>query len=161
MNQKVIFPGAFDPFTNGHLNLVQRASVLFSEVIVAVAKDTTGRQPFFSFEERLHMVEASIKTIPHVVVKGFQGLLVDFYSKEQAAAVIRGIRKSTDFEYEFQVTYVNQQLLPGMETIFLTPSKASLFISATMVREIAILKGDISGFVPDAVRLAFEKKLKR
>lgn len=151
MIRKAIFPGTFDPLTNGHVDLVMRAKKLFCEVLIAVAEDTTGKQPHFSFAERLHMVSVVFAEDPAIVVKGFSGLLVDFYLQEKADVLIRGVRSSKDFDYEFEMTQVNQLLAPKVETILMITSPGKGAISASMIREMARLGKDISGFVPAAV----------
>lgn len=154
MKRKAIYPGTFDPVTNGHVDIIRRAAHLFPEVIVAVASHTS-KSPFFSFEDRLDLVRRSVGEIPGVRVVGFQGLLVHFAKKEGASVILRGLRAVADFEYEFQLAGMNRQLSKDIETLFLTPSDSSMFISSTLVREIAALGGDVSGFVPHAVLLAF------
>ena len=164
MNNTVIFPGSFDPLTNGHLNLIERASMLFTHVVVGVAKDTTGRQAIFSYEERCAFVNESLMKAlnnrSNISVKGFNGLLVDFYHAESANAVIRGLRSAQDFAYEMQLANVNKKLLPTMETILLMATPEHACISASMVREIAFLGGDISAFVPMPVAKAFARLLR-
>jgi pantetheine-phosphate adenylyltransferase len=158
MIKRVIFPGSFDPITHGHLDLIHRARTLFGEVIVGVAKDTTGRNPFFSFEERTQLVQTCLQGVPGVIVKPFSGLLIDFYKEESAQAIVRGLRNGKDFEYEFQLAQVNHQLLNDMETVFIVAAPQHLFISASLVREIASLGGDVRPFIPDAVVQAYAKK---
>jgi pantetheine-phosphate adenylyltransferase len=155
MKNKAIFPGSFDPITNGHIHLIERARNIFAEVVVAVAEDTTGRTPLFSFDERLRLVQESLHSLQGVTVKGFKGLLVDFYKTERAQAVVRGVRNTKDFEYELQLAHVNHHLFNGLETVFLPASSGSLFISASMIREIAALGGNIHSFVPTVVEQAF------
>src|SRR3990167_9203266 len=150
MNNTAIFPGSFDPITNGHINLIKRACNLYTNVIVGVAKDTSLKKTFFSYEERLKFVAESLKNFSGVTVKGFSGLLVDFYQAEGACSIIRGLRSTTDFGY------VNKLLLPGVEMIFLMATKEEVYISASMVRELALLGKDISAFVPGAVVRAFK-----
>ena len=154
MKRKAIYPGTFDPVTNGHIDIIRRAAHLFPEVIVAVASHTS-KSPFFSFEQRLALVSASVGQIPGVRVVGFKGLLVHFAEQAGASVSLRGLRAVADFEYEFQLAGMNRQLSKDIETLFLTPSDASMFISSTLVREIAALGGDIGGFVPAAVLAAF------
>ena len=154
MQRKAIYPGTFDPVTNGHVDIIRRAAHLFPDVIVAVASHTS-KSPYFSFAERLELVASAVGDIPGVRVVGFQGLLVHFAQKEGATVILRGLRAVADFEYEFQLAGMNRQLSPDIETLFLTPSDSSMFISSTLVREIAALGGDISGFVPPAVLSAF------
>lgn len=143
---KAIYPGTFDPITRGHEDLVHRASKLFDEVVVAVAADS-GKSTFFSLEERVAMARAVLADYPNVKIMGFSGLLMEFSRQQQARIIVRGLRAVSDFEYEFQLAGMNRRLYPDVETIFLTPSEQYMFISATIVREIARLGGDASKFV--------------
>jgi len=143
---KVIYPGTFDPITHGHEDLVYRASRLFDKVIVAVAV-SSGKAPFFSLEERVEMARDVLAGYTNVEVTGFSGLLMEFAHQQDAHIIIRGLRAVSDFEYEFQLAGMNRGLYPDVETIFLTPSEQYMFISATIVREIACLGGDASKFV--------------
>ena len=143
---RAMYPGTFDPITRGHEDLVRRASTLFDEVVVAVA-DSRGKQPFFPLEERVGMAREILATFPNVRVEGFAGLLMDFLRQQDAKIILRGLRAVSDFEYEFQMAGMNRKLYPDVETLFLTPSEQYMFISATMVREIATLGGDVSPFV--------------
>lgn len=143
---KVIYPGTFDPITHGHEDLVYRASRLFDKVIVAVAV-SSGKAPFFSLEERVEMARDVLAGYTNVEVTGFSGLLMEFARQQDAHIIIRGLRAVSDFEYEFQLAGMNRGLYPDVETIFLTPSEQYMFISATIVREIACLGGDASKFV--------------
>ncbi len=143
---KVIYPGTFDPITHGHEDLVYRASRLFDKVIVAVAA-SSGKSPFFSLEERVEMAREVLAGYANVEVTGFYGLLMEFARQQNAHIIIRGLRAVSDFEYEFQLAGMNRGLYPDVETIFLTPSEQYMFISATIVREIACLGGDASKFV--------------
>lgn len=143
---RALYPGTFDPITRGHEDLVRRASSLFDEVIVAVA-DSRGKQPFFTLEERVAMAKETLASFANVRVEGFSGLLMDFLRKHDAKIILRGLRAVSDFEYEFQMAGMNRKLFPDVETLFLTPSEQYMFISATMVREIASLGGDVSLFV--------------
>jgi pantetheine-phosphate adenylyltransferase len=143
---RAMYPGTFDPITRGHEDLVRRASTLFDEVIVAVA-DSRGKQPFFPLEERVAMAREILASFPNVRVEGFAGLLMDFLREQDAKIILRGLRAVSDFEYEFQMAGMNRKLYPDVETLFLTPSEQYMFISATMVREIATLGGDVSPFV--------------
>lgn len=143
---KVIYPGTFDPITHGHEDLVYRASRLFDKVIVAVAA-SSGKSPFFSLEERVEMAQEVLAGYANVEVTGFYGLLMEFARQQNAHIIIRGLRAVSDFEYEFQLAGMNRGLYPDVETIFLTPSEQYMFISATIVREIACLGGDASKFV--------------
>ena len=143
---RAMYPGTFDPITRGHEDLVRRASSLFDEVIVAVA-DSRGKQPFFTLDERVAMARETLAAFPNVRVEGFAGLLMDFLRKQEAKIILRGLRAVSDFEYEFQMAGMNRKLYPDVETLFLTPSEQYMFISATMVREIATLGGDVSPFI--------------
>ncbi len=143
---RAVYPGTFDPFTSGHEDLVRRASSVFDEVIVAVA-DSRGKQPLFNLEERVVIAQEVLARFDNVSVTGFSGLLMDFIQLNQAKIVLRGLRAVSDFEYEFQLAGMNRNLYPDVETLFLTPAEQYTFISATMVREIALLGGDVSSFV--------------
>ncbi len=155
---KVIYPGTFDPITNGHIDLVKRAVKLFDEVVIAVAIGH-HKQPTFNFDERIHLVNTCFSDCPSVSAVGFEGLLVDFIREQQATAVLRGLRTMSDFEYEFQLANMNRALDDNFETVFLTPSEAYSYLSSTMVREIAKLGGDVSKFVPTCVEQAFKEKI--
>lgn len=148
-----VYPGTFDPITNGHSDLIVRATHLFDRIVVAVAKDT-GKAPVCDIHERVKLAEAALVGIPNVEVVPFGGLLVDFCRQFGAAIVIRGLRAVSDFEFEFQLASMNRRLAPEIETIFLTPAEKYAFISSTLVREIARLGGDVSEFVhPEVQRL--------
>ena len=157
-----IYPGTFDPFTRGHEDLVRRASLLFDRVVVAVAK-SSGKAPIFGLEERVEIASEALEPFPNVEVTGFDGLLMDFLRERDARLILRGLRAVSDFEYEFQMAGMNRKLFPDVETVFLTPAEEYMFISATMVREIARLGGDVSKFVQPAVneRLLQKVSLKR
>ena len=154
----VIYPGTFDPFTNGHEDLVRRASKTFDRVIVGVA-DSAGKQPFFTTLERVEMAHEVVAAFPNVEVKPFSGLLMDFVHEQGAHVVMRGLRAVSDFEYEFQMAGMNRRLFPEVETLFLTPSEEHTFISATIVREIARFGGDVSSFVHPAVLARLKAKV--
>ena len=143
---RAVYPGTFDPLTKGHEDLVERASKLFGEVIVAVAH-SRAKRPFFSLEERVGLSREILSKHANVRVMGFSGLLSDFLKTHEANVILRGLRAVSDFEYEFQMAGMNRRLNPGVETMFLTPSDKYMFISATIVREIAILGGDVGEFV--------------
>ena len=143
---RAVYPGTFDPLTKGHEDLVARAAKLFGEVIVAVAH-SRAKQPFFSLVERIGLATDILAPFPNVKVMGFSGLLSDFLNVHHANVILRGLRAVSDFEYEFQMAGMNRKLNPGVETMFLTPSDKYMFISATIVREIATLGGDVSEFV--------------
>jgi pantetheine-phosphate adenylyltransferase len=146
MTIRAVYPGTFDPITNGHEDLIQRASRLFDEVLVGVAH-SQAKRPFFSLDERISLAREVLKPYGNVKVEGFSGLLSEFVKEHSATVILRGLRAVSDFEYEFQLAGMNRRLAPGVETLFLTPSDKYLFLSATIVREIAVLGGDISAFV--------------
>ncbi len=145
-----VYPGTFDPFTRGHEDLVRRASLLFDNVVVAVA-ESRGKVPIFTLAERVEIAREILAPFPNVTVTGFDGLLMDFLRSQNARLILRGLRAVSDFEYEFQMAGMNRKLFPDVETVFLTPADEYMFISATMVREIARLGGDVSKFVQPAV----------
>lgn len=153
----VVYPGTFDPITNGHIDLVERACRLFNKVIVAVAA-SSRKNPLFSLEERVELAQETLAHLPNVEVCGFDILLVEFVRQKNAQAVLRGLRAVSDFEYEFQLANMNRALAPSMESIFLTPAEHLSYISSSIVREIAMLGGDVSKFVAPAVESALVKK---
>lgn len=157
---KAVYPGTFDPITRGHEDLVRRASHLFTGVVVAVA-DSRGKQPFFTLEERVEMAREVLSPYPNVEVLGFSGLLRDFLLQQKARIIVRGLRAVSDFEYEFQMAGMNRTLIPDVETVFLTPSDQYQFVSATIVREIAVLGGDASQFVHPTVAAQLKAKVKK
>jgi len=146
MITRAVYPGTFDPITNGHEDLIQRASRLFDEVIVGVAH-SQAKRPFFSLDERVALARDVLAPYGNVKAMGFTGLLSEFVKQQEASVILRGLRAVSDFEYEFQLAGMNRKLAPGVETLFLTPSDKYLFLSATIVREIAVLGGDIASFV--------------
>jgi pantetheine-phosphate adenylyltransferase len=150
MTKIVLYPGTFDPITNGHLDLIERATRLFDKVIVAVA-NSSGKNPLFDIEQRISLVEKAVADLDNVSVCGFKGLLVDLAKEKNATVLLRGLRAVSDFEYEFQLANMNRQLAPDVESLFLTPSQKYSFISSTLVREVASLGGDVSRFVPPVV----------
>jgi pantetheine-phosphate adenylyltransferase len=145
-----VYPGTFDPITRGHEDLVRRASALFDRVIVGVA-ESRSKRPFFTTDERVDMARDILSAYPNVEVRGFSCLLMDFLNQCNARIIVRGLRAVSDFEYEFQMAGMNRALRPDVETVFLTPADQYMFISATMVREIASLDGDVSKFVQPSV----------
>jgi pantetheine-phosphate adenylyltransferase len=157
--KRAIYPGSFDPVTNGHLDVVERAGKLFEEVIVAVARNDE-KQPLFSLKERLDLLEQTVGKIPGVRIAQFDGLLVEFAVAEKASAVIRGLRAVSDFEFEFQMALMNRKLKDSVETIFLMPKEEYTYLSSRLVKEIARLGGDVSKFVPAVVATALGKKFK-
>jgi pantetheine-phosphate adenylyltransferase len=152
-----IYPGTFDPLTNGHLDIIQRASRLFDRVIVAVAKNES-KNPLFSQKERLEMVRKSVGDLANVESGMFDTLLVKYAEKQQASAIIRGLRAVSDFEFEFQLALMNRKLNGQVETIFMMPRETYTFLSSRMVKEVASLGGSIDCFVPPVVRLALARK---
>jgi pantetheine-phosphate adenylyltransferase len=154
-----IYPGSFDPLTNGHLDVIERAVKLFDRVVVAVAKNES-KQPLFSLEERLHLVRESIKNIPDAEADSFDSLLVEYAHKHNAQAIVRGLRAVSDFEFEFQLALMNRKLNEKVETIFMMPKDTYTFLSSRIIKEIARLGGDITAFVPVHVRAALIEKLK-
>ncbi|MCG3871912.1 MULTISPECIES: pantetheine-phosphate adenylyltransferase [unclassified Psychrobacter] len=158
LHTRILYPGTFDPITNGHVDLVTRATKLFDEVFIAVASGH-HKKPLFNFEERVALVETVFADLPQVSVVGFEGLLVDFMREKNATAVLRGLRAMSDFEYEFQLANMNRELDENFEAVFLTPSQNYSFISSTMIREIAKLGGEVTKFVPPCVSQAFAEKL--
>ncbi|MGA9164675.1 MAG: pantetheine-phosphate adenylyltransferase [Thiobacillus sp.] len=155
-----VYPGTFDPITRGHEDLVRRAVRLFDRVIVAVA-ESRNKQPFFSIDERVAMTREVLADVPKVRVEGFSGLLIDFVAAQGAIAVLRGLRAASDFEYEFQLAGMNRNLKPDIETLFLTPSDQYMFISASMIREIAQLGGDVTPFVHPLVARRLSEKISK
>ncbi len=158
MNTIAIYPGTFDPVTNGHTDLVQRATRLFDQVIVAVAKGGS-KQPVFPLEQRVALAQEVLADMPGVKVCSFDTLLVDFMKQQDAGVILRGLRAVSDFEYEFQLAGMNRQLSPDVETVFLTPAEHYAYISSSLVREIAGLGGDVSRFVHPKVVAALTSRL--
>ena len=158
--RRAIYPGSFDPFTNGHLDVVQRAAKLFDEVVVAVANNE-AKHPLFSQEERLQMVRTAVAKMPNVKADAFDGLLVDYVARKKARAIVRGLRAISDFEFEFQLALMNRKLDENIETIFMMPKDTYTFISSRIVKEIAHLGGDVRQFVPANVQAALKQKFKK
>ena len=158
--RRAVYPGTFDPITNGHEDLIQRASRIFGEVVVGVAQ-SQAKRPFFTLEERVALATEVLAPYPNVKVLGFGGLLSEFVREQSAGLILRGLRAVSDFEYEFQLAGMNRRLAPGVETLFLTPSDKYLFLSATIVREIAVLGGDISAFVHPVTAQLMAAKIAR
>ena len=153
----IVYPGTFDPITNGHIDLVERASRLFDKVILGVAS-SERKKPLFSTEERIELASQALSHIPNLEIRGFNYLLVNFVKDCNADAVMRGLRAVSDFEYEFQLANMNRALSPEVESIFLTPAERFSYISSSLVREISSLDGDVSNFVPANVATALDEK---
>jgi pantetheine-phosphate adenylyltransferase len=158
--RRAIYPGSFDPITNGHLDVIERARKLFDEVIVAVAQNDE-KSPLFNLEERIDLLHETIGKIDSVRIAQFGGLLVDFAVEQKAVAVIRGLRAVSDFEFEFQMALMNRKLEAAVEAIFLMPKEEYTYLSSRIIKEIARLGGDVSGFVPAPVAKALKGKLGR
>jgi pantetheine-phosphate adenylyltransferase len=156
---KVVYPGTFDPMTRGHEDIVRRAAGLFSEVIVAVAQNP-GKKPFFDLDERVELAASVLSDCQNVHVMGFSGLLMQFVREQNARVVVRGLRAASDFEYEFQLAGMNRKLFPEVESLFLTPAEQYMFISASLVREVALLGGDVTQFVSPLIQERIERKIR-
>ncbi|MEZ8018196.1 pantetheine-phosphate adenylyltransferase [Vibrio splendidus] len=157
--KKAIYPGTFDPVTNGHLDIIGRASNLFDHVVVGVAA-SPSKNTLFDLEERVTLLKQVCQSYSNVSVLGFSGLLVDFAKQQNANVLVRGLRTTMDFEYEFGLTTMYRRLMPNLESIFLTPAEEYAFLSSTLVREVAIHGGDITQFVPKVVNSNLVKKVK-
>jgi pantetheine-phosphate adenylyltransferase len=157
---RVVYPGTFDPFTKGHEDLVRRAASLFDEVVVGIA-ESRGKKPLFTIDERIDMAREVLASLGNVKVTGFDCLLMDFVQQMQSRFILRGLRAVSDFEYEFQMAGMNRNLYPHVETIFLTPDEKYMFVSATIVREIALFGGDVSQFVQPVVLARLKEKFAR
>ncbi len=155
--RKVIYPGTFDPLTNGHIDVIRRASELFSEVIVTVAINP-GKAPLFTTAERLEMLEESLKSFSNVTIDSFDGLVVDHAKQLDATGIIRGLRAISDFEYEFQMALMNRKLAGDITTIFLMPHEKYTYLNSTIIRNLASLHSDVSDFVPPIVQKALKRK---
>ncbi|MCX6853681.1 MAG: pantetheine-phosphate adenylyltransferase [Verrucomicrobia bacterium] len=155
--RRAIYPGSFDPITNGHLDVLQRASGLFDELIVAVARDN-AKQSLFTVEERVELLQAATEHLPNLKVMPFEGLLVDFARQQKAMALVRGLRAVSDFEFEFQLALMNRKLEPNLETMFLMPREELTYISSRLVKEISRLGGNVNQFVPPHVVAALKAK---
>jgi pantetheine-phosphate adenylyltransferase len=159
MNRIAIYPGSFDPLTNGHLDVVQRAAKLFDRVIVAVAQNDS-KHPLFTLDERVVLAQQAVAHLPNVETDSFDGLLVEYVAAKKARAIVRGLRAVSDFEFEFQLALMNRKLDENIETIFMMPKDTYTFLSSRIVKEIARLGGDVSQFVPSNVQAALLEKLK-
>ncbi len=154
-----VYPGSFDPFHVGHMSIVERALSIFPRVVIGVLHNA-GKDSLFSPEERAAMIAAIYRDNPAVEVRSFSGLLVNFLREIDATIIIRGMRAVSDFEYEFQMALMNRRLHPGVETVFLTPQEAYLYLSSRLVREVVTLGGDVTGLVPEPVRLRLEERFR-
>ncbi len=148
--RRAVYPGTFDPITNGHLDVIERAAQIFDEVIVLIARNPTKR-PLFTEQERLTMARAATQRLPNVTVDSFDGLLVDYVRQRQACAIIRGLRAVSDFEYEFQMALMNRKLAPAVTTVFLMPNERYTYLNSTIIRELARYGADVQDFVPPIV----------
>jgi pantetheine-phosphate adenylyltransferase len=158
MKRIAIYPGTFDPITNGHLDLIERALRIFEEVIIAVAP-SQRKKPLFTLEERLTMIKKAVKKYRRAKVEPFEGLLVEFVGKKRGIAIIRGLRAISDFEYELQMAHMNRRLKTDIETVFMMPSEEYSFLTSSIIKEVAELGGSMRGLVPKNVEIAIRKKL--
>ena len=157
---KAVYPGTFDPLTLGHEDVVKRAAKLFDDVVLAIA-ESSAKRPVFSLDERVAIATELLAPLPNVRVARFSGLLTEFLQRQDASVILRGLRAMSDFEYEFQMAGMNRKLLPNVETVFLTPSDNYMFVSASIVREIAMLGGDVAQFVSPLVVRKLNEKIKQ
>ncbi len=157
MKIRAVYPGTFDPVTNGHIDLIQRSAALFDEVVVAILKNT-DKIPLFSVDERVEMLETVIREIPNVSVTTFDGLLVDFAERIDASVIVRGIRAVSDYEYELQMALMNRRLSSRVETVFMMPAEAYSYLSSRLVKEISLLGGSVHGLVPELVERRLQNK---
>lgn len=159
MKKIAIYPGTFDPVTNGHIDLIKRTLKIFDSVIVAVAP-SRKKQPLFTTEERMELISSSIKGLNGAKVESFDNLLVDYAESRRSIALVRGLRAVSDFEFELQMALMNRRLNPDIETVFMTPSGEHIFLSSTLVKEIAFFGGSLKGIVPNAVEKALKNKFR-
>jgi len=158
MKVTAVYPGTFDPITHGHTDIVRRATRLFDRVVLAVAA-SPAKRPFFSLEERVALAQDALEGLGNVEVVGFRGLLANFMAEQSAQVILRGLRAVSDFEHEFQLASMNRHLAPDLETLFLTPAEEYAYVSSSLVREIAILGGDVSHFVSRPVEAALKERM--
>ena len=156
-----IYPGSFDPITNGHLDLIQRGAKLFDKLIVAILENAVKEPPLFSVEERMEMLHDSVRRFPNVELASFHGLLVDFAARRQASVILRGIRAISDYEYELQMALMNTRLSPNVETVFLMANEAYSFLSSRLVKQVFSLGGSISWLVPPVVEERLKSRVAR
>ncbi len=161
MKKVAIYPGSFDPLTNGHLDLIERGSKVFDELVVAILRNTEKEPPLFTLEERIEMLAEMTSPFPNVVIEAFDGLLVDYAARKHAKAVLRGIRAISDYEYELQMALMNRKLDPSLETVFMMPAEAYSYVSSRLVKEVARLGGSVHGLVPDMVEQRLLAKVNR
>ena len=157
MTNKAIYPGTFDPITNGHVDICERAAKLFDKIVIAIAS-SEKKSPMFSLEKRIKLAQQALSHLDNVEVQGFNILLTNFAKEQNANIILRGIRSVSDFEYEFQLAYMNRKLSDNVETVFLTPSENLTYVSSSLIREIASLKGNVAPFVPACVAEALGEK---
>jgi pantetheine-phosphate adenylyltransferase len=157
MTRIAVYPGSFDPITNGHVDILRRSLAIFDRVVVAIAENIR-KQPLFTFAERTEHIRAAIGADARVDYDAFSGLLVEYCKKRNATTIVRGLRAIADFEYEFQFAHMNRRLAPGIDTMFLMTAEENFYVSSSLVKEVASLGGDVSGLVPEGVRLALEHK---
>lgn len=155
--KRALYPGTFDPFTNGHMDILQRATVLFDEVIITIARNST-KKPLFTTEERLEMISKAIASVKSASVESFDGLLVNYAREKKAQVIIRGLRMISDFEFEFQMALMNRKLAEEITTVFLMPDEKYTYLSSSIVREIAKLGGDCAPFVPPNIEKILKEK---
>jgi pantetheine-phosphate adenylyltransferase len=159
MGRIAVYPGSFDPITNGHVDIIQRGLEIFDGVIVAIA-DNAQKQSLFTIKERVEMAKIALREMPDVVIESFRGLLVDYVEKTKASVILRGLRATSDFEYEFQMAHMNKSLNKKLDTLFMMTGRDYFFISSRTVKEVASLGGDVNGLVPPVVAERLEKKFK-
>ncbi|MGE9553154.1 pantetheine-phosphate adenylyltransferase [Erwinia amylovora] len=158
MSTKAIYPGTFDPMTNGHLDIVTRAALMFDKIVLAIAA-SPSKKPMFSLDERVALARQVVAHLPNVEVVGFSDLMANFARDQQANVLVRGLRAVSDFEYEMQLAHMNRHLLPTLESVFLMPTEEYSFISSSLVKEVARHRGDVSAFLPEPVHIALQAKL--